>query len=397
MGTPIRQQFRALTDTPLVYLDAAATSLMPHSVIQEVAEAMSGGSAHRSVHPLARRSTERYAQARARVARCLGAEPEEIVFVRSATEGLNALARSWAGAHLRYGDEVCVSTLEHHSNLLPWRRVCEQVGATLVNVGCTTSGEIDLDDLKRKLGSRTRIVAVTHVSNVTGAVTPMEQLEAIVRARSSAALVVDGAQAVAHLDVNLSKLGADFYVFSAHKTYGPQGVGAVWAHPKRWAEARPDLLGGGAVLNVAENGVELADGAARFEAGTPNVAGAIGAAAGLEFVRRVRSDGHELISYAEEQLRGLAGIRVLGRAERRVGAISFVIEGVHAHDVASMLCGHNVAVRVGHLCAQPLMQHFGVRAAVRASLGVYSTRADIDALILALDRTRSTFQRGQSS
>ncbi|MEM7160090.1 MAG: cysteine desulfurase [Myxococcota bacterium] len=383
-----------------VYLDSATTALMPQSVIDRVSAVLArGGSAGRSVHALGHGATDDYAQARATVARALGGTADEVVFVRSATEGLNTVAEGWAAPRLGPGDEVCVSLAEHHSNLLPWQRICQRTGATLSIVGVDAEGDLDRDDLRRKLGRRTRVLALTHVSNVTGALTDLAAVEQIV-ADSDAddlAVVLDGAQAMPHLPIDVTRLGCDFYVFSGHKVYGPPGVGVVWAKPRRWAETEPLLLGGGMVSRVFADRYEPAEGPARFEAGTPNVAAAAGLATALAFVEEHRDLGahRALLERAVDTLDRLEGVRITGRPVHRIGAVSFVVEGVHAHDVASVLDEEHIAVRAGHHCAQPLLRHLGVASTVRASFGLHNRPADVERLASALTRVQQVFGRSK--
>jgi cysteine desulfurase/selenocysteine lyase len=350
-----------------------------------------GGSARRAAHAIGQAASDRLSQARARVAHHLGTgDPEEVVFVRSATEGLNLVAQGFGERHLRPGDEVCVSIAEHHSNLLPWRRACRRSGARLVTVPCDGRGDLDLGALQQRLGPRTRILALTHVSNVTGAVTPLDDVaELRARAAPDATLVVDGAQAAAHLDDRPATLGADFYILSGHKAYGPQGVGAVWAPRARWDETDPWLLGGGMVTAVVEDTEELAPGAARFEAGTPDVPSAVGMAAGLDFLAQHRDAlDPELPELARERLASVAGLHVLGDPRRRVGVVSFHLGDIHPHDVASIADAHGVAIRAGHMCAQPLVRHFGRRAALRLSFGLHNDASDLEPLLTALREAR---------
>lgn len=384
---------------PLVYLDTATTALMPGVVIDAVAQAHArGGSPGRSVHAFGAQATQEYELARAAIAQHLGGAAEELVFVRSATEGLNLVAEGWGRLRVGPGDEICVSVAEHHSNLLPWRRLCERRGARLVVVACDARGDLDLNDLKRRLNASTRVLAITHVSNVTGAQTPIPEVAAIVAGSpaAGAALVVDGAQAVAHRSVNVAQLGCDFYVFSGHKAYGPPGISAVWGAPERWQETQPLLVGGGMVTRVAADRVDYEQGPARLEAGTPNVAGAVGLATAMRFLAEHQDPNREraLLDNAEKALRELPGIKLLGNPRRRTGALSFVVTGVHAHDVGSVLDSHGVAVRAGHHCAQPLLHHFGVKSAVRVSLGLHNDEADLERLIRALASVAQTMGRG---
>ncbi len=385
----------------LSYLDTATTAMMPGAVIDAVAGAFGrGGSAGRSVHSLGLAATEHYEQARAAIARHLGASSEDCVFVRSATEGLNLIADGWARPRLSPGDEVCVSVAEHHSNLLPWRRVCEQRGARLVLVDCDERGDLDLQALRQRLSPRTRALAITHVSNVTGAETPIPEVARILSESpaAGAALVVDGAQAVPHRAPDLKTLGCDFYAFSGHKAYGPPGLGVVWGKSERWRQTQPLLVGGGMVTHVADDRIEYERGPARFEGGTPNVPGAVGLAEALRFLSEHRDPRPEqaLVLEAERALGALPGIRLLGSPRRRTGLLSFVVEGVHAHDVGSVLDGHGVAVRAGHHCAQPLLRHFGVSSAVRASFGLYSDERDLERLVTGLAEVQRLLGRRSS-
>ncbi|MCH9686588.1 MAG: cysteine desulfurase [Deltaproteobacteria bacterium] len=386
---------------PFTYLDSATTALTPQVVIDAVTQTLAqGGSAGRSVHALGLKATEHYEQARTTVARHLGGEAAELVFVRSATEGLNLLAEGWARPRVGPGDEICVTVAEHHSNLLPWRRVCEQRGARLVVAPCDDHGDLELSALRHRLTRRTKLLAVTHVSNVTGAQTSIPEVARALAASPAAGapLVVDGAQAVAHHAIDVADLGCDFYVLSGHKAHGPAGIGAVWAKPERWRQTQPLLVGGGMVDHVSAERIDYAEGPARLEAGTPNVAGAVGLAAALRFLAEHRdpSREHGLVCAAAQALGALPGIRLLGAPRRRIGAISFVVDGIHAHDVGSVLDSHGVAVRAGHHCAQPLLARFGVGAAVRASFGLHNDQADVDRLVTALAQVRRTMGRLRS-
>lgn len=386
---------------PLHYLDTAATCPTPAVVIDAVRDAMiAGGSAHRGLHRLNAAATAALEGARARSAALLGAAAaDELVFVRSATEGLNLVAEGWARPRLGSDGAIVVGRDAHHSNLLPWRRICEATGAELRVAPLDTRGRLDLDALARRLDGRVVAVALTHVSNVTGAVTPLDEALALVRARApQAAVVVDGAQAVGHLAVHLDRLGADFYVFSGHKAYGPQGIGAVHAPTHRWAETAPLLVGGGMVLDVRDDGLVLAEGPARFEAGTANVPGAVGLAAGLAFVAEHRRPAAaiERTAALRARLAGIPGVRLLGDPDRAVGAVSFTVDGVHPHDVGAVLAERHVAVRVGHHCARPLLDHLGAASAVRASIGLHTREADIDALVEGLAAVRRLFDPAEA-
>lgn len=373
-------------DPELVYLDSAASCLLHDDVLREVVAALrAGGSAGRGPHRLGRQATAALEAARATVAAHLDSVPEQVVFVKSATEGLHLFARGWGGAVLRPGDAVLVTALDHHASLLPWRELARELGLRVEVVDCDVRGDLDLGDLERRLSARVRVLALPHVSNVTGARVPLVEVVARVRARSpDCAVVVDGSQAVAHGPVAPAALGVDAYVFSGHKAHGPLGAGVVWATARRWSEARPVLWGGGMVQRVGPREEELVAVPWRFEAGTPNHPAVVGLAAGL-----ARCGTHApLARVAAERIADVAGCRVLGQPQDRVGVVSFVVENVHAHDVGALLDEAGVHVRVGHLCAQPYLARLGVHAAVRASFAGYSTTTDVDRLIEVLATVR---------
>jgi cysteine desulfurase/selenocysteine lyase len=395
----VRRDFPALAQRPhggpLVYLDSAATALKPRAVIDAVVRVYEeqAGSVHRGAHELSRRATGAYEAAREEIRRSLNATSiDEIVFVRSTTEALNLVASSWALPRLQAGDRVVVSGLEHHSNLLPWHLVCERTGAELVAIPLDDRGEIALDRLDAALGPRPRIVALAHVSNVTGSLLPVAAITRLAHERG-AVVVVDGAQAAPHLDVDVQALDCDFYALSGHKLYGPSGVGVLFGKRELLAKMAPYQVGGGMVSRVDPPRITYRDAPHRFEAGTPNVEGAVGLAAAFRYLRglgRAAIERHEreLMRHAIDVLAGVPGLRVLGAPERRIAAISFTLAGVHPHDVATVLDGAGVAVRAGALCAQPVLDHFGVTAVTRASLGVYTRASDLDALAAALHEAR---------
>jgi cysteine desulfurase/selenocysteine lyase len=387
----VRRDFPALAqrphDRPLVYLDSAATALKPRAVIDAVVRVYEeqAGSVHRGGHELSQRATAVYEASRDEVRLALGAaSSDEIVFVRSATEAVNLVASSWAAPRLQAGDRVVVSGLEHHSNLLPWHRVCSLTGAELVSLPGDDRGEIDLDRLDAALGPRPRIVALGHVSNVTGSLLPIRAIADRAHDRG-AVVVVDGAQSAPHLDVDVRALDCDFYALSGHKLYGPSGVGVLFGKRALLAQMAPYQLGGGMVSRVDLPRITYRDAPHRFEAGTPNVEGAVGLAAALRYLRglgRAAIERHEreLMRHTIEVLAAIPGLRILGAPERRIAAISFTLAGIHPHDVATVLDASGVAVRAGALCAQPVMDRFGVSAVTRASLGVYTRAGDLDAL-----------------
>jgi cysteine desulfurase/selenocysteine lyase len=402
--TRLRADFPILSQTtrsgrPLVYLDNAATSQKPRAVIEAVAGFYGGANAniHRGLYELSERATAAYDEARARVARFLGASsPGEIVFTKGTTEAINLVAQSWARSTLRAGDEVLVTGMEHHSNLVPWQIVCQQTGARLRAVPITDRGELDLDAFDRLLGPRTRLLAVGHVSNALGTINPVRALAA--RAHEHGALVlVDGAQSAPHLDVDVRELGCDFFACSGHKLYGPTGIGVLYGRAAL-LEAMPPWQGGGDMIEqVTLEGSTWAAPPARFEAGTPPIAGAIGLGAALDYVDAVGRDRiaaweSELLHRATERMCQVPGVRIVGTAPEKAAVLSFVLAGVHPHDLGTILDEHGVAVRAGHHCAQPVMARFGLPATVRASFAVYNTPEEIEALAAGVEHAAQVFR-----
>jgi cysteine desulfurase/selenocysteine lyase len=354
------------------------------------------GAVHRAVHLLGERSTEAYEGARATVARHLGAaDPREVVFVRGTTEALNLVAQSFGPTRVGAGDEILVTGMEHHSNLVPWQLLAERTRARLRVLPVDDRGELELDRLDALLGPRTRLFAVTHVSNVLGTVNPVRELCERAHAKG-VAVVVDGAQGVPHMPVDVRALGCDFYAFSGHKAFGPTGIGALWGR-RELLEAMPPWQGGGGMIaSVSFEKTDFAEPPARFEAGTPNAAGAVGLAAALDYLAAVGPAEVEaweraLLARASAALREIPGLRVIGEARHKASVISFVLDGVHAHDLGTVLDREGVAVRAGHHCAQPLMERFGVAATARASFALYNSHDDVDALVRALHRAREIF------
>ncbi|HVS03087.1 MAG TPA: SufS family cysteine desulfurase [Thermoanaerobaculia bacterium] len=382
----------------LAYLDNAASAQKPEVVLaaMEGFYRTANANVHRGVHLLAERATAAYESARMRVARFLGAaEPAEVVFLRGTTEAINLVARSFARPRLEPGDEVLVTEMEHHSNIVPWQLVCAEAGARVVPVPVDDAGSLDLDAYDRLLGPRTRVVAVTHVSNALGTVNPVAEIARRAH-RAGAAVVVDGAQAAPHLAVDVQALGCDFYAFSGHKAYGPMGIGALWGRGELLAAMPPFQGGGEMIRRVRFAGSEFAAPPARFEAGTPNVAGAVGLAAALDYldalgVERIAAHERDLLGYASERLAAVPGIRLVGTAPDKAPVLSFVLDGTHAHDVGTVLDSDGVAVRAGHHCAQPLMERYGLVATTRASFALYNTRAEADALVAGVDKARRLF------
>lgn len=393
---PILQQ--AIHGQPLAYLDNAATSQKPRAVIDALARFYEhdNGAVHRAVHQLGERSTEAYEGARATVARFLGASgPGEIVFVRGTTEAINLVAGSWGPENVGADDEILITELEHHSNIVPWQLLCERVGARLRVAPIDDRGQVILEELEARLSPRTRLVAVSHVSNALGTVVPVEEIVGLAR-RRGVPVLVDGAQAAPHMPVDVRSLGCDFYAFSGHKILAPTGIGVLWAR-REILEAMPPWQGGGGMIaSVGFDGTTYAGVPERFEAGSPNTGGAVGLAAAIDYMAKVGPDRvaqweAELLAYATGAVASVPGIRLIGTAEQRASVLSFVVDGVHAHDVGSILDREGVAVRVGHHCAQPVMDHFGVPATVRASLALYNDRSDVDALVRGLGVVRELF------
>jgi len=397
-----RADFPILTTTvrgkPLVYLDNAATTQKPRQVIDAMSAFYAGGYAniHRGVHHLSEQATLAFEAVRERVARFLGAaSAEEIVFTGGTTAAINLVAQSWGRSTLGPGDEVLVTGMEHHSNLVPWQLVCEQTGARLEAVPVTPAGDLDLDALNRLLSPRTRMFAVVHLSNVLGTINPVRELAA--RAREAGALVlVDGAQSAPHLPVNVRALGCDFYACSAHKLYGPTGLGVLYGRASLLQQMPPWQGGGNMIAAVGLERSTYAEPPARFEAGTPPIAEVIGLGAALEYVEGVGLEAigrweHELLAHAVQEVGRLPGVRIVGSPAQRASVVSFVVDGVHPHDVSAVLDDEGVAVRAGHHCAQPLMERLGVPATARASFAFYNLPSDVDALVRGLRRVREVF------
>jgi cysteine desulfurase/selenocysteine lyase len=398
----VRLDFPALGErvggVPLVYLDNAATTQKPEVVIDAVSRAYRQGMANvnRGAHALAARASTAYESARASVRQLLNAEfCDEIVLSSGCTAAINLVAYAWGDEHVAPGDELIATALEHHSNLLPWQRLCERRRARLRVVPLTTAGEIDLEQLDAALSARTRLVAVTHISNVTGGESPLREIVALCR-RVGARVLVDGAQAVPRRSVDVRALGCDFYAFSGHKAYGPSGIGALYASRPSLRQMGPFLTGGGMVESVEAERSSYAAAPARFEAGTPNLEGAIGLERAIGYLTTlgldaVRAHDQALTRYARAELARVPGVRLIGDPVSPIGVVSFVLDDVHAHDVSTIVDQAGVAVRAGHHCASLALQHFGVAATLRASFAVYNTRADVDALVLALARVRQVF------
>ncbi|MBI3574134.1 MAG: cysteine desulfurase [Gammaproteobacteria bacterium] len=384
---------------PLVYLDNAATTQKPVAVIEALNHyyRLDNANIHRGVHTLSERATAAYEGARATVRRFINARAtEEIVFVRGATEAINLVAQTWGRANVRQGDEILLSEMEHHSNIVPWQMLCQQVGATLKVIPINDAGELQLDRLDALLTARTRLVGITHCSNALGTINPVR--EVIEKAHAAGAVVlVDGAQAVAHLPVDVQALDCDFYVFSSHKLYGPTGTGVLYGK-ESLLEAMPPWHGGGEMIKyVTFEKTTYNDLPAKFEAGTPHIAGGIGLGAAIDYVTQfglevIGAHERDLLAYATQRAAEISELRVIGTARAKSGILSFDLGRIHPHDIGTMLDHQGIAIRAGHHCAMPVMQHYCVPATARASFALYNTRADVDALMVGIRKVIEAFR-----
>ena len=395
---PILQQ--KVHGKPLMYLDNAASAQKPRAVIDAVSDCYQRyyANIHRGVHYLSEQSTAAYEGSREKAREFLNAaHSREIIFTRGATEAINLVAASFGRSRVGSGDEVLITTMEHHSNIVPWQMLCEQQGAKLRVVPMTGRGELIPEAYEELLSERTKLVALVHVSNALGTVNPVQEMIRKAHQRSIPVLV-DGAQAVPHMAVDVQALDCDFYAFSAHKVYGPSGVGVLYGKAEH-LEAMPPYQGGGDMIRlVTFEKTEYADLPHKFEAGTPNIAGVIGLGAALDWVRTVGFDviaAHEqdLLDYASSLAAEIPGLRLIGTARNKAGVLGFILEGVHPHDIGTILDREGIAIRAGHHCAQPVMQYYGVAATARASFAVYNTRAEVDALIKAIWTVKELFER----
>jgi len=398
----IRKDFPALHQKvygkPLVYLDNAATSQKPQAVIDTVSRyyTIENSNIHRGVHYLSERATRAYEDARAKVKAFINArEAREIVFCRSTTEGVNLVAQSFARGMLKPGDEILITTMEHHSNIVPWQILCEQAGVVLRVAPINDAGELVLSEFEKILTSKTKLVSIAHISNALGTINPVEEIIEMAH-RRNIPVVVDGAQAVPHLKVDVQKLDCDFYLFSGHKMFGPTGIGVVYGKV-HLLEAMPPYQGGGdMILSVTFEKTTYNVIPHKFEAGTPNIAGAIGLGVTVDYLSGIGMENiagyeEELLEYGTEKLSAVTGLRLIGTAKRKASILSFVMDGIHPHDIGTILDREGIAVRTGHHCAQPVMQRFGVPATVRASLAFYNTKEEIDALVAGLLEVRKVF------
>lgn len=398
----IRQDFPALSQTvhgkPLVYLDSAASAQKPQAVLDAETKfyCESYSNVHRGVHYLSEKATRAYEDARIKVQGFIhAASSQEIIFVRGTTEGINLVAASFGRKNLGAGDEILITELEHHSNIVPWQLLCEEKQAHLRVARIDDRGEVDLEDFERRLSDRTKLVAVSHVSNALGTINPVAEMIDLAH-RHGIPVLLDGAQAVPHMAVDVQALDCDFYTFSSHKLFGPTGVGVLYGR-LALLESMPPYQGGGEMIRtVTFEKTEFNDLPFKFEAGTPNIAGTVGLGAAIDYLdsldRKVIAE-HErsLLSYATDRIGQVPGVRLIGTARQKTGVVSFVMDGIHAHDVGTILDLEGIAVRAGHHCAQPVMNHFGLAATARASFALYNTHAEVDRLILGLAKVQEVF------
>ena len=398
----LREDFPALAmqvyGKPLVYLDNAASAQKPNAVLDRMTEAYRSeyANVHRGLHYLANAATEAYEGARAKVATFLKASrPEEIVFTRNATEAINLVASSWGAPNLKEGDEIVLSIMEHHSNIVPWHFLRERQGAVLKWVDVDDDGNFLIEEFEKQLTSRTKLIAITQMSNALGTVVPVKEVVKIAHSRGIPVLV-DGSQGAVHLTVDVQDIGADFYVFTGHKLYGPTGIGVLYAKYDHLVSMRPYNGGGEMIREVAREFVSYGDPPHKFEAGTPAIVEAIGLGAAIDYVNsigkeRISAHEHDLLAYAEARLREINSLRVIGTAQGKGPIISFEMKGAHPHDVATVIDRQGVAVRAGTHCVMPLLERFNVTATCRASFGMYNTREEIDHLAKALIKARELF------
>ncbi|HKB80693.1 MAG TPA: cysteine desulfurase [Thermoanaerobaculia bacterium] len=383
----------------LVYLDNAATTQKPRAVIDRIVRYYSeeNSNVHRGVHMLSEVATAAYEASRTTVKRFLNARDEkEIVFTRGTTEGINLVAASWGRRHVKRDHEVLITAIEHHSNIVPWQLLCEETGAHLRVVPVNDAGEIVIEEFARLLGPRTKIAAFGHASNALGTINPVKRMTAMAHA-AGAVVLIDGAQGVPHLNVDVQDLDCEFYAFSGHKVYGPTGIGVLYGKREVLEEMPPYQGGGDMILSVTFEKTTYNALPYKFEAGTPNIAGAIGLGTALEYVEaiglpNVAAHEHDLLRYATALLKEIPGLRIIGNAAEKASVISFTLDGVHPHDIGTVLDQQGIAIRTGHHCAQPLMMRFNVPATGRASFGLYNTREEAEALVAGLHRTIEVFR-----
>jgi len=395
----LRADFPILSTTahgkPLVYVDNAATSQKPRQVIEATDRYYAQGNAniHRGVYQLSERATAMYEGVREKAARFLNAkEAREIIFVRGTTEAINLVASSYGRANLGPGDEVLVTAMEHHSNIVPWQMICEERGATLRVIPMNRQGELLMDEAAKLITAKTKLIALAHISNSLGTINPVREITALAHARGVPVLI-DGAQAAPHMPVDVQAIGCDFYTVSGHKMFGPTGIGLLYGRAERLEAMAPYQGGGDMIRHVTFEKTTYAPIPAKFEAGTPNIAGVAGLGAAIDYLAALPWDAvaaheHDLLRYATEQLCDVPGVTLIGTARRKASVVSFTLDGVHPHDVGTIVDQEGVAVRTGHHCTQPVMDFLGIPATTRASFAFYNTRADVDALVAAVRKVR---------
>ena len=398
----IREDFPILKQMvngkPLVYLDNAATSQKPQTVIDALVRyyTTENSNVHRGVHTLSQQATEDYEAARSRVRQFINAqEDQEIVFVRGTTEGINLVAQTFGRQNIGEGDEIIISTMEHHSNIVPWQILCQEKGARLRIIPINDAGELLLDEYEKLLSPRTKLVSIVHQSNALGTINPAEEIVAMAHLQGVPVLL-DGAQSIAHMPIDVQKLGCDFYAFSGHKLYGPTGIGALYGKAELLESMPPYQAGGEMIRSVTFEKTLYNSLPNKFEAGTPNIAGSIGLGAAIDYVtelgmERITAYESQLLEYGTECLSKIGGLQIIGTAPRKAGVLSFIMDSAHPHDIGTILDAEGIAVRTGHHCAQPLMDRFGVPATARASLAFYNTKEEIDALVKGIDRVNEVF------
>jgi len=390
---------REVNGKPLIYLDNAATTQKPKVVIDRVSSFLSEENAniHRGVHHLSMNATKAYDQARSAVAKFINANSDnEIIFVRGATEAINLVANSFGKSLLEKGDEILVTEMEHHANIVPWQLVARETGAKVIPIAITDHGEIDLNDFESKINKRTKIASFIHVSNALGTINPAKRMIQILKAKDIPVLL-DGAQAVAHQAVNVQDLGCDFYVFSSHKLFGPDGMGVLYGRNELLSKMSPYQGGGDMIEVVSFDGTTFREPPERFEAGTPNISGAIGLKEAIDYINDLGWDTIEkiessLLKYCTEKLSSIPSLKIIGTAQKKVPVLSFTMSSAHPHDIATILDSKGIAVRAGHHCAQPLMKRLGVSATTRASLSFYNNVEEIDQLGEALEQVSKIFE-----
>ena len=396
---------RKINDKPLVYLDNAATSQKPRQVIEAMVDyyEQHNANVHRGIHTLGDESTCLYSEARETVAKFIGVEDtNELVFVRNTTEGINLVAYSWGMANIKSGDVIVTTEMEHHSNLVPWQELAKRVRARVEYVAVNQEGELDLDSLEKKLELKPKLLALVHVSNFLGTINPVKKIATLAK-KNGTKVLIDGAQAVPQMPVNVSELGCDFYAFSGHKMYGPMGIGGLWVRKEILEKMGPFMTGGGTISEVHKTGTIFAELPDRFDAGTPNVAGAVGLKAAVEYLQKigmemVREHEKKLTNHLIDQLTNLSFVKIYGPRdiEKRGGLVAFTVRlrsghFVHAHDVAQVLDSEGIAVRSGHHCTMPMHEKLGIAATIRASFGIYNTKDEVDKLIEGLKKVRKVF------